>query len=185
MTLRLARTNAEAHLYMELTPCQVCGATEFAPDHAVIAVDGDLASQYAGSCPQCDTPREFVFRIPAEVIIPDPEEPTFGDDRPSELLDAGQWLALADLFASGAPAEPTPQLSADQRRQARHDLRLAAAAIAEVCKFIPADEESVPAERFWSEPGRLAFEQEPGRFQRRRLAVVQQTYQQLAERFPA
>lgn len=67
MALRLARTNAEAHIYMELSPCEVCGATEFAPDHGVITVDGDLASQYAGPCPGCETPREFVFRIPEDV----------------------------------------------------------------------------------------------------------------------
>lgn len=184
MTLRLARTNAEAHLYMALTPCQVCGATEFAPEHAVIVADGDLASQYAAPCPRCETPREFVFRIPEEVTVPDPQEPTFGDERPSELLDAGQWLALADRFSGGVPAESAPELPADQRRQARDDLRSAAAAIAEVIKFVPADEDTISSDLLWSDSGRAVYNREPGRFRRQRLAAVRQTYRELAERFP-
>ena len=183
MALRLARTNAEAHVCMEMSPCDTCGETEFAPDHGVVVVDGDLASRYAGVCPRCGTSREFVFRIPEEVIFPDGEEPSFGDERPSELLDAGQWLWLADLVVRGTAAEPTGDMTAEQRRQARIDLLTAAAAVDEVLKFVPPGADAVPPETLWSETGRALYAREPGRFRSPRLGAVRQTYRDLARRF--
>lgn len=168
---------------MELSPCESCGETEFAPDHGVIEVDGDLASRYNGACPRCGTSREFVFRLPEEVLFPDEEEPRFGDERPSELIDAGQWLWLADLLASGTAAEPAPELTAEQRHQTRTDLLTAAAATAEAGKFVPAGAEAVPPDALWSDTGRAVYQREPGRFHRRRLDVVRQTYRDLAQRF--
>jgi hypothetical protein len=35
MALRLARTNAEAHLYMEMPPGETCGESEFNPVSSV------------------------------------------------------------------------------------------------------------------------------------------------------
>lgn len=168
---------------MEMSPCDSCGETEFAPDHGAIAVEGDLASQYAGRCPQCDTPREFVFRIPQDVLPPDEDEPVFGGEDPSELLDAGQWLWLADLIASGTLAEPAGGMTPEQRRQTRLDLLTAAAATAEALKFVPPGAEAVPRDALWSETGDAVFSAEPGRFRRRRLDVVHRTYRELAERF--
>jgi hypothetical protein len=183
MALRLARTNAEAHLYMELHPCENCGETEFAPASSVIVVDGDLASRYTGPCPRCAAPREFVFRIPEEVIFPDIEEPVFGDDSPSVLIDAGEWLWLADLIARSVPAEPADGMPVEDRRQVRIDLRTAAAAVSEAAKFVPPDADRVPADAIWTERGRAVYAAEPGRFGRRRLEVVQGTYRRLADRF--
>jgi hypothetical protein len=183
MALRLARTNAEAHIYMEMSPCGACGEHELVPDHGVIEVDGDLASRYTGRCPRCDAAREFVFRIPEQVIFPDEEEPVFGDERPSELLDAGQWLWLADLIARNTAAEPTEDMHPEQRRQSRIDLLTAAAAVDEALKFVPARADAVPPDALWSETGRDVYEREPGRFRRRRLGVVHQTYRDLAQRF--
>jgi hypothetical protein len=183
MALRLARTNAEAHLYIELHPCEACGETEFNPASSVIEADGDLASRYAGPCPRCGTPREFLFRIPEEIILPDLDEPVFGDERPSVLIDAGEWLWLADLIARSTPAQPEAGMTALDRRQARVDLRTAAAAVGEAAKFVPADGDAVPAEAIWSSRGQAVYHDEPGRFRRRRLDVVQQTYRRLADRF--
>jgi hypothetical protein len=183
MPLRIARTNAEAHLYMELNPCDNCGETEFQPNSSVIVAEGDLASRYAGPCPRCGFQREFVFRIPEEVIFPDPEEPTFGDDEPSALIDPGEWLWVADLIARSVPAEPEDGMSSDDRRQVRIDLRTAAAAVAEALKFAPPGSDAVPADAIWSPRGRALYDDEPGRFRKRRLDVVRQTYRRLADRF--
>jgi hypothetical protein len=149
----------------------------------VIVAEGDLASRYAGPCPRCGTPREFIFRIPEDVLFPDAEEPVFGDDRPSELIDAGEWLWLADLIARNTPAEPEDGMTAQELREARVDLRTAAAAVGEAVKFVPPDADAVPAEALWSDRGRAVFEDEPGRFRRARLEVVQRTYRELAGRF--
>ena len=182
MTLRLARTSAEAYLYMELHPCDACSESDFEPDSAVVSVEDDLASRYTGACPSCGTGREFMFRIPQQPILPDPEEPRFGADHPSELLDPGEWLWVADLIARSAPTDPAG-LSAEQRRDARVDLRGAAAAVGEVLKFVPAGAEAVPPEAFRTDRGREVYQREPGRFREDRLRVVARTYRELAERF--
>jgi hypothetical protein len=181
MALRLARTSAEAHLYMELNPCEACGESSFDATSSVVEAEGGLASRYTGTCPSCGGPREFTFRLPGQILVPSDEDPQFGDDLPSELLDAGQWLWLADVLASDTPADPTG-LAADQRRQARIDLLAAASALAEVLKFIPAGADSVPWEALWSSRGRDVYAAEPGRFRRLRLEAVRDTYRGIAAR---
>lgn len=182
MTLRLARTNAEAHIYMELRPCEACGETDFDPVSSVIMAEGDLASRYRGICPRCGTQREFTFRIPDDATLPDEEEPSFGGDERSELLDPGEWLYVADVVASASPANPDG-LSAADRRNTRLDLRTAAAAMSEVMKFVPVGEDRVPLASFWSERGRQTYGEEPGRFRLGRLEVVHRAYRDLADRF--
>lgn len=183
MAVKLARTPAEAHLYMELQQCPTCGESDFDPDSAVIMYEGDLASRYRGECPRCGTPREFVFRLPADPELPDVYEPAFGTDgTPSELLDPGEWLWLSDLIASSSPAEPTG-MDVEPRRAALLDLRTAAAAVTEVMKFVPDGEDRVPQDRFWSARGRDVYAAEPGRFRLGRLDVVHRTYRELADRF--
>ncbi|MDW5327048.1 hypothetical protein [Plantactinospora sp. KLBMP9567] len=182
MALRLARTSAEAHLYMELHPCESCGESSFDPASSVVAAEGELASRYSGTCLSCGAAREFMFRLPGEVLLPDDEDPRFGDDRPSELLDAGEWLWLADVLASGMPADPAGP-DADGRRSARVDLLSAAAALSEVLKFVPAGADAVPAEALWSGRGHEVYAAEPGRFRRIRLEAVRDTYRDIAARF--
>jgi len=182
MTLRLARSSAEAHLYMQMQRCEVCGETDFSPESSVISVDGELASRYTGACPKCGTLREFVFLLPEDIIFPDEEEPEFGDEHPSELIDPGEWLWLSDVFAGDAPADPSG-LDADTRRGAMIDLRTAAAAIGEVLKFVPDGAEAVPAGAFRSDRGHAMYVHEPGRFRRGRLEVVRDTYREISDRF--
>jgi hypothetical protein len=177
-----ARSNAEAHLYMELHPCDACGELEFAPGCSILMVDGELASRYAGPCPRCGTAREFTFRLPADATFPDEDEPVFGDATPSELVDAGEWLWLADLIGGTIPAQPAG-LTGDQREQARYDLRTAAAAVAEALKFIPPDADEVPAQALWHPRGRHLYQDQPARFRRHRLEAARRAYRDLADRF--
>jgi hypothetical protein len=93
-----------------------------------------------------------VFRIPQDIHFPDEEEPRFGDERPSELLDAGEWLWLAELMARNTPAEPKAGTTTTELKRMRIDLRTAAAAVAEAMKFVPADGESVPRQRHPERP---------------------------------
>lgn len=165
-SLPLARTNAEAHLYMDLRPCDACGHRGFAGHSAMVFVDGELCSNYNGSCPRCGLDRAFTFRLPEEIRLPLERDVVFGDDEPSELLDAGEWLTVADL-AAGRP-------DADDE-----DLALAASAIDEVLKFIPEGAEAVPPESLRTEDGREVYEREPGRFRRNRLEAVATTYRRL------
>lgn len=182
MTVKLARTNAEAHLYMDMHPCEGCGESEFDMQSSVISLPEGLASRYTGSCPRCQRRRAFTFLLPEEIVFPDPDEPSFGDERPSELLDPGEWLWLADLLSRNVPAEPSDDDPA-RRRAALLDLRTAAAAISEVLKFLPDGADELDLDVFWSDRGRAVFGGEPGRFDRGRLEVVRTTYRDIADRF--
>lgn len=132
----------------------------------MVFVDGELCSNYSGTCPRCGMHRAFTFRLPEQTRLPVERDVVFGDSDPSELLDAGEWLAVADL-AAGRP-------DADDE-----DIALAAAAIDEVLKFVPEGADAVPEEALRTEDGRQVYAREPGRFRRNRLEAVAATYRRL------
>ncbi|MFB6397917.1 hypothetical protein [Polymorphospora lycopeni] len=172
MTPMLARTNHEAHLYMDLRPC-ACGATAFDRASSVVLLpDGDLGSRYAGTC-ACGREREFLFRLPAQVELPTAGA-RYGDAGPSQLLDAGEWLWVADRYAQAVPADPHT-LPASARATARARLAQALAAVDEVLKFAGTDP-AVPPDAFWTGRGRAVRDREPGRFTVARLRAVHDAY---------
>jgi hypothetical protein len=97
----------------------------------------------------------------------------YGGPEPSEIIDAGQWLIIADLAARSVPATRSPVL--EERAGQREDMRMAVDAIAEILKFIPDREPVVPDSAFWTPEGRAKRGQEPGRFHRHQLEVVLET----------
>ncbi|WP_237744823.1 hypothetical protein [Kribbella catacumbae] len=169
MAFAVARTRDEAHLYLELQPCPDCGSAEAPWEHALIEVDGSLTISYAAVCPGCGAEREYLFGLPARET-PAGSWPTFGGAEPSELLDAGQWLAIADQVAGNVPVDPV---------EAGPALSIARAAVEEVIKFVPPGQDAVPADEFWTPDGRRVFEAEPGRFRLDRLLVVRDAYHEL------
>ena len=179
MTVPVARTSQEAHLHMDLTPCG-CGEPRFDRTGAVVTLpDGELGSRYAGHCAACGAAREFHFRLPEHSFeVPPDIEVSYGGPAPSELLDAGQWLWVADRYASTVPAGPE-RLAPDQQRIARARLSAAIAAIGEVLKFLPDDAEDVPSSAFWTPLGRSVYEPDPGRFRWSRLDVVRGAYEKV------
>jgi hypothetical protein len=175
--LPLARTNLEAHLYLDLHPCE-CGEAGFDRQSSVIEQDGELASRYSGSCDNCGRPREFIFRLPAEIMVPTPGEPRYGGDQPSELIDPGEWLAVADAYARSASA-PGPELDQARRASSRTALARAGAALDEVLKFVPRGADAVPESAFWTERGNRVYATEPGRFRASRLTAVRDAYRRM------
>lgn len=174
-TLPLARTNAEARLYLSLQPCPACGETQCTFRSAVVTIDGILASSYTGDCPRCSTHREYTFRLPDEVLPPPARAVRFGLDNPSELLDPGVWLWYSDVAARQVPADPSG-LDDRARRAGRHALATAVAAVEETLKFVPADTDRIPAAAFTSDRGRSVYAAEPGRFTQPRLQALHDHY---------
>jgi len=130
-------------------------------------IDGTLYERHTGTCQECGAAREFVFRVPPDEQLR-LDEVVFGGPERSELLDPGEWLAVAGLAANragGADAD---------------DLLLAAAAVDEVLKFVPDDADEVPVEAFHSTTGRAGYERAPYRFGRERLATLAITLRNLA-----
>lgn len=175
--LKLARTNAEAHLFMDLRPCS-CGERRFARTSSVVTIDGDLASRYTGACARCGTARQFEFRLPPEILQPPANGVVYGGDDPSELLDPGEWLSVADDYARSVPVGA--KLDGDALRSARQRLASAAAALDEVCKFAPPGAIEVPHTAFTTPLGRAIWDKEPGRFRLNRLAAVRTAYTEAA-----
>jgi hypothetical protein len=178
VTLPVARTRDEAHLYMDMHPCEQCGDVNVTWESSLTNDDGAPARRYRGACGGCGAQREFVFAAPERPVAPGPDDVVFfGGSEPSQLLDPGEWLLVADLCAQAGTALPGSPADAD----ARESMAIAAAAMDEIVKFVPPGADAVPEPAFWSVRGRTVHHQEPGRFHRRRLLIVRDTYRDALE----
>jgi hypothetical protein len=160
----IARSSPECHLYIELHPCS-CGETELASKHALVASGDDLVAVYENACPRCATPRRFEFVLDPEI----PPGMKFGGAKPSQIIDAAQYLAVADAAAKAVPAGATGS-------QAKLVMSRAVDALEEVVKFIPAGADRVPVEAMFTAAGKAIYLAEPGRFRKVRLEAVLGAY---------
>ncbi|MGH3379815.1 MAG: hypothetical protein ACRDP6_34305 [Actinoallomurus sp.] len=170
MSLPLARTPREAHLYIDMHAC-ACG--ERGTDqrsHSTLAGKTYWAGRYDLTCTGCGAERRFIFRVPDWPLSVD----GYGGDSPSEIIDAGQWIWLADLAASSCAAQPSPD--EEERRRQAEAMKEAVAAMEEILKFIPGREPIAPDTAFWTPEGRAIRDRESGRFRRPRLEVVLDSY---------
>jgi hypothetical protein len=169
---------------MDLHPCPACGSVDVSWESTL--VDGG-SRRYAGACGGCGAAREFVFGEPdPSVFIPDFEPVVFGGQDPSVLIDAGEWMWVGDLsaqVATGVVVDPYGATVPDQ--QARESLAVAVAAMNEILKFLPDGAAEVPESAFWSDRGREVRAAAPGRFQRRRLHIVRDSYRDRLDGVPA
>jgi hypothetical protein len=161
------RTRDEAHLYLDLHPCPQCTSPEVAWAESLVDRDGVLARRYHGDCAQCGSPREFVFALPDRPTPPAPGAAvTFGAaDDTSVLLDAGQWVEVADTMALAAGLPDVAEEEAAQWRAT------AVACLDEALKFLPAAAEVAPDGAFWSDAGRRLRDRAPERFHRADLTA--------------
>ncbi|MFF0341133.1 hypothetical protein [Kribbella sp. NPDC004875] len=169
MAFAVARTRDEAQLYLELHPCPDCGETDAPWEQALVEIEGELASSWFAVCPGCAAEREYLFGLPARET-PAQGWPTFGGPEPSEVLDAGQWLDVADRASADVPTDPA---------EAGKVLAVAQAAVTEVIKFVPAGADAVPADEFWTPEGLAVREVDPGRFRLERLLIARDLYGRL------
>lgn len=165
-----ARSNAEAHLYMDLHPCPACGERDFDRRSAVINDAGTLCSRYTGPCARCGAPRTFVFELPDAIRPVHADYVEYGGDDPSRIIDPGEWLAVAAAHA---------------RRGRRRDWDIARAAITEVRKFLPAGLhgrplDRVPDEAFWTARGRAVRDADPDAFTQIQLATALEHHRRMA-----
>lgn len=166
----IARSSLECHLYIELHPCE-CGAKRAATQHRLESRDEALITVYEGRCRSCTRLWQLEFALDAEI----PPGRKFGGTRASQLIDAGQFLAVADAAASAAPVD-VGGLDDAARHRVQALLLRAVAALEEVVKFIPPGGDRVPAEALFSTAGKELYLAEPGRFRRSRLEAVLGVY---------
>ncbi len=166
----IARSSPECHLYIELHPC-ACGEARRPAQHRLESRGDALVAAYDGSCPKCARPRRFEFALDPEI----PPGGKFGGAKRSQIIDAGQFLAVAEAAARSVP-EDSSRLDDIGRLRARSLMLRAVAALEEVLKFIPPDGDRVPAESLFSAAGKACYLAEPGRFRRPRLEAVLGVY---------
>lgn len=172
-----ARTNAEAHLYMDLHTCE-CGSSEFERDSILVEQDDDLVSVYEGNCRSCGRVRKFEFLL-SEGLPPTGPGVVYGGNEASSLLDPGEFMRVSDEHAERVPGTPDGLSDAAVVR-ARRDIAVAIAGIEECLKFIPADKDRVPADAFRRARSKEMYLRDPGRWSRLRLEAVLQAYRGVA-----
>ncbi|WP_327316685.1 hypothetical protein [Streptomyces sp. NBC_01235] len=156
-----ARSAFEAHLYMDLHPCE-CGSGDFDRQHRLEQHGDDIVAVYEGPCRQCGTTRRFVFRM-AEEIPPPP--PAFGGREPSQIIDPWEFAEVGFRISesTGIKLLNTPKSEHGKLRDA---VAYTVAAFEEIPKFIPPGQDAVPASAFTSEAGKAGYRRDPGNFDR-------------------
>jgi hypothetical protein len=174
------RSVAEEHLYMDLHPC-ACGESDWRKlQHGTRSVDGELVSYFEGPCPQCGAARQFLFIVP---MVPHTTAgASYGGQQPSQILDAGQFLAVSEGLARSVPASPDG-LDEAARRSAYSRLAWAVAALEEVLKFIPEGADEVPDAALSSAESARYRRDLPGQFRRLRLGARLQAYREILQKF--
>lgn len=166
----ISRSSAECHLYIELHACE-CGEARAPWKHQLESRVDALVTVYDGVCERCTRPWIFEFALDPEVA----PSGKFGGARPSQIVDAGQFLAVADAAARAVPAEVN-RLDDWSRQRARALMQRAVAAIEEVLKLIPQGADRVAADALFSALGKQMYLAEPGRFRKSRLEAVLGVY---------
>jgi hypothetical protein len=155
---------------MELHPCS-CGEGRLTvtSDDLLQDLDGGLVRRRKGTCPGCQHPREFIFGVPETLESGGASwELFFGGDKPSQIIDAGEWLDIAQRLAKSVPQSRS--FRPGKRREGREVLTEAVAATNEVLKFIPIGADEVPDEAFWSDRGQQKRDENTEQFRREALA---------------
>ncbi|MCI4065041.1 hypothetical protein MRQ36_21735 [Micromonospora sp. R77] len=172
-----ARTHHEAHLHLDLTPCP-CGGRggEISSAGVDLGDDDEVGRRYTQTCTACGASRAVVYRLPSVPYVPaGPLGFGYGDREPSRLIDAAQWLWVADRYAALVPPGARDLPPADRDR-ARGRLVAATAALDEVLKFVPPGASRVPEEAVWTPMGRALRERDGARLDAGRISAVRAAY---------
>ena len=166
---RYARTLVEAYLYISLT-ASAAGLGDDVP-RDVRAETTLTEGQDAWTLRHAASGEEVVVRYATEAEARQ-DDLRFGSGV-STLLDAGQWLQIAAVYARRALREGlffAQDPTGEERYLSVVDgWELARDATVEAAKFLPADTDEVPATAVWTEMGTSAREESPERFTRDRI----------------
>jgi len=169
---------SEARVYMEREPCALCGQSGFAYPSKLVERGDRLAVVANGYRASCGTDRKF------ELLLADERVPNgaWGNQTPSTLIDAGEWLEIADEYGAKVPAE-IETLDPQQRELARANLAKGIAAVEEVLKFFPAGSDEPPRDALFTKRGLERYLADRIRFRRDRLEVLLEAWRELASSF--
>jgi uncharacterized protein YjbI with pentapeptide repeats len=138
-----ARTLAEMHFAASLQPCPHCGSKD-AVELALVARGESWT--FGGACPSCTRRRTFTFSIHGDPLLGRHAVRHLGDERPSEVIRPGQFIAELDHLLPLIRSDPRV-LSARDWYASRRALIRALTCVIELCKFVPGGEAHIPADR--------------------------------------
>ncbi|MFI6294093.1 hypothetical protein ACIBEJ_21065 [Nonomuraea sp. NPDC050790] len=105
----------------------------------------------------------------------------------SRLIDPGQWVFVAGVYARRALAEDlrfaADPVGDDAYESVVAGWELAIDAVAEALRFVPAGADRVPADAFWTPAGRAVHRENPERFTRQALEADLDHYRQNLDDF--
>lgn len=160
-----AHSLLEAYLYLMIQPCAACGKGPYYAGDA-IAVRTESAVAYVSlpaTCAACAQSISPVFSMPRDRMRVDPMSSCINEgDRPSSIIDVGQWLVLSRMISEAAGR------SEDKLQVRRFGIQ-AAQCIDEALKFFSAGEELPDSTAFFTGPSCERFRQHPEQFTRSRL----------------
>ncbi len=168
-------------MFVLLRECRACGGGNRELTDELDVGDGEASTEYTAFCRDCGNIDAYRLRLPDADPQSGEAGVVFGGPEPSGIIDAGEWLALARRTSEGSPVEPAG-LTDRERADAALALHTAAAAVREVVKFIEPGRERLPLSAMWTDAGREEFDRGPWRFSRPRLAVIERSYREAAER---
>ena len=163
----VARSIAEAHLYLMVTPCAACnqGPLRGGGGEWHRGRDGEAVLSMSVECAACRATTTQTFTLPNE---DDADVGTEGSvinptDEPSHIIDVAQWLTLFRMLTEAAGKEP------DKIRARQFGIE-AAQCLEEALKFYDeADNDLPPPEALFHASSREHFEKNPEHFSRQRL----------------
>lgn len=127
---------------------------------------------------------EFEFELDG---LPEPKpglrrNVDYGGAEPSRIIDAGEWLKVADRWAGEAPRS-LAGLPERQRREAAGTLEKAIAAVGEILKFIPHGSDRVSSTSLLNNRGKTYFNKDVRRFTRTALEQLKGELESRLRRF--
>jgi hypothetical protein len=188
MNYPFARTREEVYVHLANQPCGVCGVGTLEVRGVAVGRDeqGRRLRTFTTVCGQCGDTRDHSFRFPEEEPPPLAERDVnrrFGGPEPSELLDPGQWLAVADRLLADAP-QSVAGLTDAERLELADRVEFAAAALEEVLKFM-GEGDRIDPHAFWSDLGHRLQLTAAWRFEREWLESDLLTCQELLAAYRA
>jgi len=161
-----AHSLVEACLYLRVIPCPLCrngsldaGMPEQGADPGTV--------RFVATCRNCGAADVYCFRVAEAPTRVDPVSSSAAisrDDAPSEIIDAVQWVTLAEIMLESA--EDTPDAAERRWRRIR-----AAQCLDEALKFYEPGNELPPAAALFAEASRAAVRDFPQRYARSRLVA--------------
>jgi len=163
-----AHSPNEVEFFLQVTACPKCGHGPMEAKDVQPEGDGDPTEPSRGAkvralCKRCGAQATYHFRWDAPAPAPgDCVNPT---DRPSTLIDLGQWVGLCYRFQEEADRAASPA-------EAHQAHRRAALCLDEALKF-HLGEELPPESAFFTETSLAGFRSNPALYARTRLREFQ------------